>query len=218
MKTPPMDQKKVDEFWSKRAKIADPRISTHFKKDDTHVFDLQLIRKYTNPDSEILDMGCGTCYLANKLVKEVKYIRAVDKYPEFLEHCSVTHNLETEASDVLSYTDTRTYDIILLFGVVMYFSEEDTRKIYAMCHKLLKPNGVLIVKHQCGIEDDVAIDAYSPVIGDNYYAVYKQKQKDIMLLEEFFDVEVIDIYPPRLNPWKNSHFFAFVSTRKGNSA
>ncbi|CAN5142813.1 class I SAM-dependent methyltransferase [soil metagenome] len=209
-----MDKKKVDDFWSKRAKIADPRVATHFKKDDTHVFDLELIRNYTQPDSDILDMGCGTCYLANELADEVNYIRAVDKYPEFLEHCHIGPNLEICTSDVIDYTDNRQYDIILLFGVVMYFSEEDTKKIYAMCHKLLRDNGTLIVKHQCGVDEDVAIDNYSSAIGDNYYAVYKHVDTDKKLLEEFYNVEVVDVYPPRLNPWPNTHFYGFIGKKK----
>lgn len=209
-----MDQKKVDAFWSKRAKIKDPRVATHFKKDDTHVFDLALIRKYTKPDSDILDMGCGTCYLSNELIDEVHYIKAVDKYPEFLSHCKTAPNLETFASDVLSYQDDRKYDIILLFGVVMYFSEVDTKKIYHMCKQLLKPTGTLIVKHQCGVDRDVAIDNYSPAIEDNYYAVYKHVKKDTQLLEEFFNVELVDVYPPRLNPWPNTHFYAFIASQR----
>ena len=209
-----MDKKKVDAFWSKRAKIEDPRVATHFKKDDTHVYDLELIRKYTNPNSDILDLGCGTCYLANELVDEVHYIKAVDKYPEFLKHCRHVPNLETLASYVLDYTDTRTYDLIVLFGVVMYFSEDDTKKIYNMCKQLLKPTGTLIVKHQCGVNEDVAIDNYSPTIGDTYYAVYKHVTKDKKLLEKYFNVEVVDIYPPRLNPWPNTHFYAFIGTNE----
>ncbi len=209
-----MDKKKVDAFWSKRAKIEDPRVATHFKKDDTHVYDLELIRKYTNPNSDILDLGCGTCYLANELATEVHYIKAVDKYPEFLKHCLTVPNLETLASDVLDYTDTRKYDLILLFGVVMYFSEEDTQKIYSMCRNMLKPQGKLIVKHQCGVNEDVAIDNYSPTIGDTYYAVYKHVDKDKKLLEQYFGVDVVDIYPPRLNPWPNTHFYAFIGTNE----
>ncbi len=209
-----MDKNKVDAFWSKRAQVTDPRVATHFKKDDTHVFDLELIRRYTLPNTDLLDLGCGTCFLSNELVEEVNYIRAVDKYPEFLEHCLTVSNLETTASDVLEYTDNRQYDVILLFGVVMYFSEEDTRKIYAKCRDLLREDGTLIVKHQCGVDGDVAIDNFSPAIGDNYYAVYKHVKKDTELLKEFFDVEVVDVYPERLNPWPNTHFYGFVATKK----
>lgn len=209
-----INTKKIDNFWKRRAKIKDPRISTHFKQDDTHVFDLKLIRKFCKPTSHMLDLACGTCYLSNELINEVAYIKAVDKYGEFLTHCKTVPNLETVTKDILDFDDTKKYDIILLFGIVMYFNEIDTRAIYRKCKKLLKKGGIVIVKHQCGVLKDVVVDSYSPVIKDTYHAVYKHVEKDKKLLEEFFDFEVINIYPPRLNPWPNTHFYAFIAQHK----
>lgn len=206
-----LSRKKIDNFWAKRAQIKDARVATHFKKDDTHIYDLQLIRKYCKKDTEILDVACGTCYLANELVDEVSYIKGTDKFGEFLSHCRVSNKLEVEVADILEYKDSKKYDIILMFGVVMYFDDLDTENIYRKYRTMLKPDGLLIVKHQCGVTEDIIIDKYSEQIGDNYQAIYKNVRKDEAILKKYFSsVIVVDIYPPRLNPWTNTHFYAFI--------
>lgn len=206
-----LSRRAIDNFWGKRAKIKDPRIATHFKADDTHVYDLKLIHQYCHPQSKVLDVACGTCYLANELVNDVAYIKGTDKFGEFLRYCHVSDKLVVEQADILTYQDDKKYDLILMFGIVMYFSDEDTEKIYQKYRALLKPGGLLIVKHQCGIMEDVIIDKYSEAIGDHYQAVYKSVSKDENLLKKYFpSVQVIDIYPARLNPWPNTHFYAFI--------
>lgn len=209
-----LSRAQIDNFWARRAKIANPRISTHFKEDDTHIFDLNLIRQYCNKKSRILDVGCGTCYLSNNLVDDVSFIKAIDKFSKFLKFCRKSPKIKTEVSDILDYRDNRKYDLIIMFGVIMYFDESDTDKIYYKYSRLLKKGGVLIVKHQCGITDDVYINKYSDQIQDNYQALYKSVEKDKQLLSAHFqNVKTIDIYPSRLNPWPNTHFFAFICSQ-----
>ena len=212
-----VDRKKVDAFWRARQAITDVRESTHFKSDETHVHDLALIREFTHPDSEVLDVACGTCYLSNPLAREVARIHAIDKFGEFLRHCSNAGNLTTEVADILTYEDPRLYDIILAFGIMNYFDDTDTQTIYAKLAHMLKPGGRLIVKHQSGIETDVIVDGYSEEIGMDYHALYRQHDRDRALLEEHFgegNVETRDIYPEELNPWENTHFYAYICRRE----
>ena len=43
---------------------------------------------------------------------------------------------------------------------------------------------------------------------------YKKVEKDEELLKEFFQkVTIKDIYPKRLNPWPNTHFYAFIASK-----
>src|SRR3989338_2588233 len=207
-------RKKVDAFWKKRTKIEDARVSTHFRDDDMHVFDLRLIKKYITPKTRLLDLGAGTCYHANRLANKVAYIKATDKFGEFLKYCNIGPNFETEAADALTYNDGKKYDVILLLGVLNYFDDEEALQIYRNCSEMLANGGTLIVKHQSGIKDDVVVDKFSEVIGDNYHALYRHKKRDEALLKKYFNVEVIDIYPKRLNPWPNTLFYAYVCTHK----
>jgi len=206
-----ISRKQVNNFWSKRAQIKDARISTHFKQDDTHLYDLDLIKKYATSKSNVLDVACGTCFLTNQLADNVAYIKGTDKFGEFLEHCQVSKKFEVQQADILTYQDKRKYDLILMFGIITYFDDDDTALIYKRYKKLLTKGGVLIVKHQCGLENDVLIDKFSEQIGDKYQANYKHVNKDLSILKKHFaNVELIDIYPSRLNVWENTHFFAFV--------
>ena len=212
-----IDRSKVDAFWTAREGVSDPREATHFKHDDTHVYDLALIRRFTRPDSEILDVACGTCVHANSLAPEVARIRAIDKYATFLQHCDQSDTLTAEVGDILTFEDSSLYDLILAFGIMNYYDDDDARKIYAKLANMLKPEGILIVKHQSGIEEDVLVDGYSEQIDAHYHALYRQRDRDKALLEEQFgegNVEVEDIYPRELNPWPNTHFYAYMCRRE----
>lgn len=209
-----MDRKKIDNFWKGRTKIKDMRIATHFKYDDTHTYDLKLIRKYIKPNLKVLDLGCGPCYITNKIVGEVKYIKGVDKFGEFLKHCNTGPHFETEACDLLDFTDSQKYDLITLIGIMFCFGDRESEKIYKNCNDLLKETGVMIIRQQYGVHDDVIIDKYSEHIGENYYTYYRHLDKEVKFLKKWFSVEVIDILPERLNPWKNTHHYALVCKKR----
>ncbi len=212
--TPMLDRKKIDSFWSKREKIKDPRISTHFKKDDTHVYDLKLIRKYIKKTSHVLDLACGTCYISNELAGEVAYIKAIDKFGKFLTYCKTSPDFETQEVDLIGYKDDRLYDVILGFGIMNYFDDKEALAIYKNMSSLLNKKGTFIVKHQSGIGGDVMVDNYSQQIGDTYHALYRHIEKDKRLLEKYFDVTIVDVYPKKLNPWPDTHFYAFICTKR----
>lgn len=206
-----INKSKVDNFWKRRTEIKDPLVSIHFKIDNTHTFDEKLVNEYVKKNYSVLDLACGTCFLANRLTSKVKFIKAVDKYGKFLKYCNRSENLITVEKDIINFKDKIKYNVILLFGIMNYFDDIDAVKIYENCKKMLKKNGVLIVKHQCGINEDVVVDNYSKIIDDNYHAVYRELKNDKRLLHLFFKkIKIIDIYPKKLNPWKNTHFYAFV--------
>jgi hypothetical protein len=80
--------------------------------------------------------------------------------------------------------------------------------------KHLKNNGHLIVKHQSGVNEDVEVVKFSEELQSNYFALYRHKDKDESLLtEQGFKVQVIDIYPDNMNPWKNTHHYAYVAKK-----
>jgi len=207
-----VNRTRIDSFWEERTKISDPRIATHFKHDDTHIYDLKFIRQFANQDSSVLDLGCGTGCHTNILRDTVKSIKAVDKFESFLSFVTTAKNVSTQKSDILDYEDSNLYDIILLFGVMNYFSDKEASLIYKKCKKLLKPKGSLLVKHACGANEDILVDKFSKEMNTNYYALYRHVKKEQQLLSEFFTVKIIDIYPDELNPWDNTHFYAFVCT------
>ncbi|WP_426333561.1 class I SAM-dependent methyltransferase [Paenibacillus silvae] len=209
-----LDKNKVDSFFKRRAKITDPELATHYKKDDTIYFDLNLIEEYIADDSVVLDLGCGPGRMTNKLEQKVSYIKAVDNQAEFLSHCINSSKVEKVVSNIVDFQDSNKYDVILLFGVLNYFNDDEVEVIYANCKKMLKEDGVLIVKHACGEVENVIIDKFSEQINDWYHVLYRHIDQDRLLLSQAgFSFSMVDVYPPRLNPWSNTHYYAFIAKK-----
>lgn len=209
-----INKKKVDEFWKKRTKIKDPKIAIYFQHDDRHSFDLHTIKKYINVNSEILDLACGDCDISNALIDSVKSIKAVDKFGEFLKYCKKKSTLETVESDILDFTDTKKYDFILLMGVMHFFDEINREKLYKKSYNLLKKNGAVYIRHQCGVKEDIHIDNFSKKLGQHYYALYLSLKKELAMLKAIFsNVTVIDIFPEKHNLWSNTHYYAFICNK-----
>lgn len=160
-------------------------------------------------------MGCGTCTLTNRLIPYSDYIRAVDNQVNLLNYCLVNEKLETVTADITDYKDDRTYDVILLFGVLNYVKSDATvKKIYNNCFDMLKEGGILIVKQQSGVFEDKEVNKYSKELEADYYALYRNVGKEISLLEEqSFQVNTIDIYPDHMNPWNETHHYAYIGRK-----
>ena len=206
----------INQFWESRTHVSDGLIATHFKADNTHDRDFELVSNLVTSDSVVCDLGAGTCIIAARLAPLVRRVVAIDKFAGFLESAPKIDNLTVCAADISDYKSEVTFDQILLFGVITYFDEEESYAIYRRCLDMLKPNGKLIVKHQCGIAEDVNIDRFSEQVGGRYVAFYRHREKEIQILENIFShVEVIDIYPAENNPWPDTHFYAFVCSKSG---
>jgi SAM-dependent methyltransferase len=206
-----LNKQKIDLFWKSRAKVKDSRLATHFKHDDALNYDLNFIQNYITSHSCILDLGCGTGAITNALESYVTEISAVDKSDDFLKFCIDSPKVTKKVADLPNYSDTKQYDLILMFGLLYYLDDGDVKQLYKTCQRLLKENGKLLIKHACGISKGVIVDAYSKVLGQHYHALYRSLIRDRDLLANYFSKHsVLDIYSNSLNPWLNTHYYAFV--------
>jgi cyclopropane fatty-acyl-phospholipid synthase-like methyltransferase len=205
-----LDKRKIDEFWSSRTQFTDPRLATNYRSDGRLAIDAALVRRHLPKDATILDLGAGTCTLSKELLADVERIVAVEKFPEFLAAAGALPKLSTVCCDVMEFETTEQFDAILLFGVANFLTGEEERQLYARCRRMMRPHGIFIVKHQCGIHADILVDRFSEELGAHYHARYPGLESCTAMLSESFSVEVVDVYPASLNRWPDTHFYAFV--------
>lgn len=203
-------------FYDKLSQNIKSPLDTRNKAKDFSYYDHKLVKKFSNKNYSLLDLGSGTGLLINSLINDFKYIIAVEKYPEFSKFITNNHNLMVINMDLLNIYNLRgTFNIISLFGVMNYFNYEEAKLIYSHILELMDDTSTLIIKNQMGVNEDVTINGFSQELGTNYYSNYRYLQNEIDLLVSLgFKVkEVIDIYPPEFNRWDNTKFYALICSK-----
>lgn len=209
-----MDNHKSVNFFSKLAqKKPDLKATKLFINDQTEL-DYLFIKQYTTKDTYLLDLGSGSGQTVNKLLSDVKHITAVELFDEFSQFITKSENLVLVKEDIASFMPTENYyDIITMFGLIQYFNATESIKLYEKCFRSLKKNGIMIIKHQFGLTEDVTIDGFSEELQSNYFSQYRTIPNEVKILESIgmSNCTHHDIYPPEANRWKNTHFFAIVA-------
>ena len=192
-------------------KITSPT-ETRNKSKDFSQFDVDLVSKYSNPTQSVLDLGSGTGLLINKVSHLFRKVTAVEKYEGFSRFINRAQNLEVVVDDLLNYTPTDQYDLVTIFGVMNFFSNEEAIEIYRRANTALNQDGLLIVKNQMGILEDVIVNGFSSELDAEYYSHYRTVANETALLNRagFKVLDCVDIYPPEFNRWPNTHFYALV--------
>lgn len=185
------------------------------KKSDFTQIDSNFILNYSNKNTEILDLASGSGLTVNKIFKKIKHITAVELFPEFSKFIKKSKKITIINKNISSFSTDKIFDLITMFGIVQYFNQNEIIKIYTKYKKNLKKNGLLIIKGQFGVKEDVVISGYSNELKTNYYSQYRHIKKEIKILNKigYKNIEIIDIYPPECNRWKNTHFYAIVATK-----
>ncbi len=177
--------------------------------------DASYILKYADKDTDILDIGTGTGLIVNKIFDKVKSIECLEPFSEFTQHIIKNKNITIVNDNIFSYKTNKKFDIVTIFGSMHYFNKDEAEKIYSLVFSLLNNNGVLIIKNQFGVKEDVVVSGYSEEQKTNYFASYRHIDKETLLLENigYKNIKVVDIYPPEANRWDNTHFYAIVAEK-----
>jgi trans-aconitate 2-methyltransferase len=204
----------VHTFWQQRAAIDGPT-ATRFNRD-MDAYDLAAVTALGGPGTRALDLGCGTCEIANRLVADHGWaVHAVDFVEDFLAHAVADPRLTTEQADVATYVPDREYDVILALGMIMYLEDPAQRDgLYRNCARALPAGGTLFVKAQFGVAEEVVVDTYSEALGADYRAVYPQLAAEAARMDRFFDVAVTDPFPASFSPWPNTHWHYLTGRRR----
>lgn len=208
-----MENKEALDFFKNMAETTNDSKSVKLAHiSDYTQLDADFILARVASDSELLDLGSGTGLIINKIYNKIKHITVVEPFAEFTRFIVDSENVTILNKTFEDLELHRQYDAITIFGTMHYFNEAEAIEIYKKCFCYCKTGGILIVKNQLGVSDDVTVSGYSEEQKSNYFAQYRFVEKEVGILDNlgFKLQEVVDIYPPEANRWDNTHFYAIV--------
>lgn len=207
-----INNKLVQRYYDKLSKNLTNPLQTRNKAKDFSKYDVDLLKRLSGQEKSLLDLGSGTGLLINNLHENFKNILAVEKYPEFSRFIDCSKNIEVKNIDLLQFETSNRFDVISAFGVLNFFSGDETVELYRKIIRAMHPDSIFVLKHQMGIKDDVVIEGWSDELQCDYYSEYRHVDRERAILRECgFNVdEQLDIYPDEYNRFENTRFFAFV--------
>lgn len=209
-----MDSKDALSFFRQIAAEAKDKYAPKLQRfNDRTSIDASFISAYLNSNTDMLDFGSGTGLIIEKLCTIPKSITCVEPFEEFSKFIVKDPRINVIHSTIQEFDTTDKFDIITLFGVMCYLSATDAQAVYSKVFSMLKPNGILIVKHPFGLDQDVIVNNFSEELGRDYYASYRLLTHEMQLLWKagFTGIRAYDIYPPQENRWPDTHAFALVA-------
>lgn len=138
-------------FWDKRAEKYSQR---PVADQEAYEKKLEITRSYFSPDSEVLEMGCGTGSTALAHAPYVKHILATDISPGMIDiakgiaEAGKVENItfETRAVDDHEIPESR-YDAILALNLLHLL--KDPQAAITAAFQGLKPGGVFVTSSAC---------------------------------------------------------------------
>ncbi len=143
--------KKAEKFWDRSAKSYDRE-----ERGDEHVL-LKIIDKIKNnlkSSDTVLDFGCGTGLVSNKLSNHVKSIKGVDISSKMLEIAKIKalknniKNIEYAHTTIFDKRfNTESFDVVFAFYILHLL--ESPQEVVDRLSELIKPGGLLISTTPC---------------------------------------------------------------------
>jgi 2-polyprenyl-3-methyl-5-hydroxy-6-metoxy-1,4-benzoquinol methylase len=142
---------KSEKFWDKSAYKFDQQ----GKKNEQAYFKIiERTKKYLKTSDTVLDFGCGTGLISNKIADKVKLIHAIDfssKMIEIAKNNAANHNIQNIDYKHSTIYDERyesgSVDVILAFYILHLL--DDYQQTIQRINNLLKPGGLIISVTPC---------------------------------------------------------------------
>ena len=79
-------------------------------------------------------------------------------------------------------------------GVSQFFTQEVIEGIYSTIFNSLKKEGKLLIRAHCGVEKDVEVNGYSEELECDYFAEFRQIDKEVNMLKKVGFSNIPDIH------------------------
>ncbi|MEM7573474.1 MAG: class I SAM-dependent methyltransferase [Bacteroidota bacterium] len=200
------------DYWESLSSSITKPGDTKNKRPDTSDLEIDFLKNYISAASSVLDLGAGSGLITNKLVPFVGEIIAVERYEGFSRFIVDDPKIMVINAQLEEFKVRRQFDLILLTGVAQCFKKEVMAGIYQNIGEMLGPNSYFISRMHCGLQEDVIVDGWSEELQTDYFAEYRQLDKEIELIKAsgMSKVETFDFLPDTINVWENTRHFYFV--------
>lgn len=119
---------------------------------------LELTRKYLTPESEVLEIGCGTGSTAVLHAPYVKHIEGIDYASNMIAIANEKVKRQSIPNAIFNVEDVknlaaknRQYDAVLGMNIIHLLGQKDQKLALKNIHSLLKPNGFFISSTICSL-------------------------------------------------------------------
>jgi ubiquinone/menaquinone biosynthesis C-methylase UbiE len=97
-------------------------------------------------DETVLELGCGTGFLTQKLVEKKAVVISIDRSAGMLARAKQrVSGAEFIQTDILQYIDTKRYDYVILFFVLHELNPIERKIILKSAKNFLNENGEIII-------------------------------------------------------------------------
>lgn len=113
---------------------------------------IEIIKKYVNTkNARILDIGCGTGKYGEMMQENGYKVVGIDKSVTQINQAKqIIEAYEADATNI-PFEDN-SFDVCTMIIMIQQLSKEDRIKAFKEVHRILKPNGILIIK-TCSHDD-----------------------------------------------------------------
>jgi cyclopropane fatty-acyl-phospholipid synthase-like methyltransferase len=207
-----LNEEVIRNFWARKASES----SNRWTSSEILTFERRMLNSLLGKCSSILDLGCGHGELSRSLVNEHCELLGVDFIPDY-SRSFTEPNHSFIKSPVTEFKVNRTFDLVLLFGVVTYLTLSEEIKVYRTIDSALSVRGAAVIKNQCSVENEFFINKYSDVLRAEYSARYPTVSEQCSRLQDVFPAVKAVHYPKELNAWTNSRHVAFFVAKDPSS-
>ena len=150
-------------------------------------------------NKRILDLGCGDGRYS-EIIHDYEYYQGVDFSHSFIEECKKRKEKNFICADVVDYTSTEKFNIVLLIGVITYLEDVAVRKLCSNVHKMLTDEGLLILR-SVNLREKGSDKRYYDSgkwknllrLKPRYQIIRRSKNAEVNLFREFLPSSISDI-------------------------
>lgn len=194
-----LNKETVKNFWRARAEYGESR----WTSKELLEFERKYLDTFLPPSPiTILDIGSGSGQVSKSIKRLGDKLIAVDQEVGF-EKFFVDQDMEFIHSDAADFKFEKQAELILLFGVINYLTDQEISDVFNRIASLPNQDFQFIVKAQFAINKDYEFDKFSSELDFQYSARYLKFESFLDSLQIFNKkLEIIE-YPPTFNKRDN---------------